>query len=114
MKCANFTVDTCSGRMNPLKDYAVITKILSDEEEDAPGNSDGNTLGDMQIKKPWLALLRAERNQTKDGRVYTVHYQAKDPSGNVANGTCKVSVPRNQGSPAVEGLPVYCVGPACL
>jgi hypothetical protein len=113
MDCANFTVDACSGRMNPLKDYGVITKVASDEEEDATGNSDGNTTGDIQIKKPWLALVRAERNQTKDGRVYTVYYQAKDPSGNVANGSCKVSVPRNQGNPAGDGPPLYCVGPAC-
>jgi hypothetical protein len=113
MDCAHFTVDACHGRLNPLKDYAVITKITSDEEEDIPGGSDGNTLGDMQIKKPWLALLRAERTAVRDGRVYTVHYQAKDPSGNIANGSCQVSVPKTQGGTAVEGPPVYCVGPGC-
>lgn len=113
MDCANFTVDACSGRLNPLKDYAVITKITSDEVEDAPGDSDGNTLGDMQIKKPWLALLRAERTTARDGRVYTVHYRVTDPAGNSANAFCKVTVPVVAGTLAVEGPPLYCVGPDC-
>jgi hypothetical protein len=113
MDCANFVVDACSGRLNPLKDHAVITKITSDEDEDLSGGNDGNTLGDMQIKKPWLALVRAERNSTLDGRVYTLHYQAKDADGNLATGSCKVGVPKNQNSTAVAGAPVYCVGPGC-
>jgi len=113
MDCAGHLVDACSGRLIPLKNYATITKITSDEEENIPGNSDGNTVGDMEIKKPWLALLRAERTTVRDGRVYTVHYQAKDPSGNVANSSCKVTVPIVAGSTAVEGPPLYCVGTDC-
>ncbi|HYV48375.1 MAG TPA: kelch repeat-containing protein [Myxococcaceae bacterium] len=113
MDCANFLVDACSGREIPLKDHAVITKITSDEVEDAPGGSDGSTLGDMVIKKPWLALLRAERDSTHDGRVYTIHYQATDPQGNHTNSLCKVTVPLTSGGTAIEGPPLYCVGPNC-
>jgi hypothetical protein len=104
MDCANFTVDACYGRLNPLKDYGVITYVTSDEPEDAPGGSDGNTTGDIQVKKPWLALVRAERDSQRDGRVYTLHYLATDPSGNVTPtaGACKVSIPRSSGSTAID------------
>jgi len=115
MDCANFTVDACKGRMNPLKDFGVITKITSDEPETGQGD---NTTGDMVIKKTWLSLLRAERRSNGDGRVYTIYYRTGDkpvlngqPDGNIATGSCKVTVPKN-GS-AVEGPPVYCVGPDC-
>jgi len=113
MDCANFLIDSCTGREIPLKDHGVITKITSDELEDAAGPSDGNTLGDMVIKKPWLALLRAERDTTHNGRVYTIHYRATDSSGNAVTSFCKVTVPVTSGVTAVEGPPLYCVGPNC-
>jgi hypothetical protein len=102
MDCANFAVDACSGRLNPLKDWGVITYVTSDEQDDAQGGSDGNTTGDIQVKKQWLALVRAERDTQKDGRVYTIHYVAKDNYGNIAPGTCKVGVPKNANNPAVD------------
>jgi len=113
MDCANFLVDACTGREIPLKDHAVITKISSDEKEDAPGPSDGSTLGDMVIKKPWLALLRAERDTNKDGRVYVIYYTASDLSGHTTPGVCRVFVPVTAGGTAVESPPDWCVGPNC-
>lgn len=104
MDCANFTVDACHGRLNPLNfNGGVITSVTADEPDDAPGNRDGATTGDVQIKKPWLALVRAERDTTRNGRVYTINYQVTDPSSNTATGaSCKVFVPVNQGSTAID------------
>jgi hypothetical protein len=68
----------------------------------------------MRIRRSWLAELRAERNTNRDGRVYTLHYTVTDPSGNAANGSCKVSVPRHSWNTAVDSGPSgYCVGPGC-
>jgi hypothetical protein len=113
MDCADFATDVCSGRLIPLKDYGIITHVTSDEPDNDPAsNADGNTTGDVQIKKPWLALVRAERDTRRNGRVYTLHYIPHDPSGNwnFANpGSCTVSVPLNQGTPAVNDTVKYCV-----
>jgi len=109
MDCAGHLNDSCGGKLVPLKDHGLITYVTSDEVADAPGGSDGNTPVDIVVKKPWLALLRAERNATLNGRVYTVHYLAGDPSGNMASASCKVSVPTTQNGTAIDSGPASCV-----
>ena len=63
----------------------VLTSIVSDELDDAVGNGDGNTAGDIQgavIGTPDFNFsLRAERAGSGDGRVYTVTYTATDACG---------------------------------
>jgi N-acetylneuraminic acid mutarotase len=120
MECAEHTFDACQGRLN-LHTNGVITYITSDEPENAPGNGDGNTSNDMQIKKPWLALLRAERNSAGNGRVYTVHYRVTDdltdPNARYADSSCKVYVPVQAGTPpdqvGDDTGSGYCVGSGC-
>jgi hypothetical protein len=120
MECAEHTFDACQGRLN-LHTNGVITYITSDEPENAPGNNDGNTSNDMQVKKPWLALLRAERNVLGNGRVYTVHYRVTDdlmdPNARTANGSCKVYVPAQAGTPwdqvGDDTGAGYCTGAGC-
>jgi len=77
----------------------VLASILSDEPEDAPGEADGATLHDVQgaaIGTPdFDFLLRAERSNTGDGRIYSVSYKATDASGNAIWTTRKVTVPSN-------------------
>jgi hypothetical protein len=116
MDCAGHSVDACWGFLN-LRTHGVITHITSDELENAPGNGDGNTSNDMQVKKPWLALLRAERNSSGNGRVYTVHYRvtddSTDPNARHADSSCKVYVPAQSGTPVGDDTPSasYCVEP---
>ena len=45
--------------------------------------------------------LRAERSGRGDGRVYTIAYTAKDPSGASCSGTVTVTVPHDKRGPAI-------------
>lgn len=76
----------------------VISKVTSDEPENANGNGDGNTENDIVITPDCKSLqVRRERAGGGDGRVYTVTLQVKDSSGNVATAVRKIYVP-NSGS----------------
>ena len=92
---------------------------VSSEPDDAVGNGDGSTRGDIRVRrsgavlassnaaptvfaapfdpsKDWLKL-RAERGNQGTGRNYTVTVSARDAAGNVATRTFTVRVPRHQG-----------------
>jgi hypothetical protein len=86
----------------------VFEQVTSDEADNAPGSTDGNTVNDIQIAADCKSVkLRAERDDTKDGRVYAVTLRVKDASGNTSRKVYKVSVPQRQGSgAAVQGNPV--------
>lgn len=109
--CAEHTMDACRGRLN-LRTNGFITHITSDEVD--------GTSNDMYVKKSWLALLRAERNSTGDGRVYTVHYRVvddlTDPNARYTDSFCKVYVPLQAGTPVDQvgddtSPASYCVEP---
>jgi hypothetical protein len=85
--------DTCDGYANA--NSGTILAISSDEPEDADGDVDGSTTGDVVITGASTFQVRAERRSDGDGRVYSVLFQLKDQSGNVRTGTCHVSVPLN-------------------
>jgi endo-1,4-beta-xylanase len=89
----------------------VITQVSSDELENAPGNSDGNTTNDIVIAAGCKSVrLRAERDSNRNGRVYTVTLRVRDASGNTTTKTAKVTVPRGQGiGAAVDDGPHYTV-----
>jgi hypothetical protein len=56
-----------------LINNVIIEKATSDEVENSPGPGDGNTLNDIVIAADCKSVqLRAERDGTKDGRVYLV------------------------------------------
>ena len=77
----------------------VLTSIVSDEPDDAVGNGDGNTIGDIQqaaIGVPDFHFrLRAERAGSGDGRVYTVTYTATDACGLNTAAAAIVRVPHH-------------------
>jgi hypothetical protein len=54
-----------------------------------------------------VARLRAERDKHGDGRVYTIFFTASDGKGGVCQGSVKVSVPREEDCPAVDGGAKY-------
>lgn len=77
----------------------VLSSVVSDEPDDAPGGGDGHTTGDIrgvQLGTPDLAFfLRAERLGSGDGRVYTATYTASDGSGNETAAADTVLVPHH-------------------
>lgn len=77
----------------------VLTSITSDEPDDAAGNGDGNTVGDIQGAAFGTAdfafRLRAERAGAGDGRVYTVTYTATDGCGLSTAASAEVIVPHH-------------------
>jgi len=86
--------DTCDGYA--LANNGTILSIYSDEPEDVPGGSDGNTLEDIVITGRNSFKLRAERQRDGDGRVYGVAFELKDQRGNVRSGLCQIRVPANE------------------
>lgn len=76
----------------------VISQVTSDEPENI-NSGDGNTVNDIVIANDCKSVnLRAERDGSKNGRVYTIYFEVKDSAGNVRTVTAKVSVPKSQGA----------------
>lgn len=102
--CAEIRWDNCDLDGLDIDLDGEITSISSDEPEDARGTGDGNTSDDIVITSATTFDLRAEREGTGDGRVYTVNYAVTDASGNRGTGSCTVSVPHDMsGRGAVDG-----------
>jgi hypothetical protein len=83
--------------------------------EDDNGNSDGRTCDDMDVVVGHSSVrLRAEREGTGDGRIYTLHYVVKTDEGVAAQSSCRVHVPHDQsGRGAVDSGVKFCVGDGC-
>jgi hypothetical protein len=75
-----------------------LLAITSNEPDN--GQGDGNTTGDIQGAAYGTDdrhfQLRAERSGNGNGRIYTVTYEARDASNNVAVRQAIVTVPHNQ------------------
>lgn len=92
----------------------VIAEVSSDELEDGP--ADGNTLNDIVIAADCKTVqLRAERQASGNGRVYTIKFKVSDSSGNTTYTTGQVKVPKaGAGGGAILGPgPGYTVVSAC-
>jgi hypothetical protein len=95
-------VDGCHTSLN--LNNVVIEKVTSDEPDNAPGGSDGNTTNDIVIAANCQSVqLRAERDETKNGRVYVITLRVKDAAGNVTRKDFKVNVPIGVNGTAVQG-----------
>jgi hypothetical protein len=68
------------------------TPVSSNEAEN--GTGDGDTSPDWEITGPLTANLRAERAGSGNGRVYTLTVACVDATGNAAQGTTTVTVPK--------------------
>jgi hypothetical protein len=88
--------DQCDGTA-----AVTLVSVTSSEPDDATGNDDGATTGDVQgaeIGAPDTeVLLRTERNGRGPGRIYTLTYQAVDRSGHATPGLATVTVPHDEG-----------------
>jgi len=106
--------DSCSSTLTVNDVY--INKITSDEPENI-NSGDGNTFNDMVIANDCRNFqLRAERDGSKNGRVYRIWFTVKDVAGNIGTASVKVTVPKSQGpnGGAIEDPPAYTVtNPNC-
>lgn len=92
--------DACDGYA--LVNNGTILSIYSDEPEDAAGDSDGSTTGDIVITGKSTFQVRAERQSDGDGRVYGVAFELKDQTGNARTGVCRIRVPTTDGGTATD------------
>jgi hypothetical protein len=72
----------------------VLLSVTSDESDNGLG--DGDMPDDIVILDDFNFELRAERDGTADGRVYTITYQATDSCGNTTIASVTVEVPHSQ------------------
>jgi hypothetical protein len=108
--CIASIVDQCDGALPPTA--GTILQVTSDEA--ANGDGSGNTAVDIVIVDGQTVQLRAERDSTGDGRVYTIFASFGDDDGNQTPITCKVQVPHDRkGTPAIDSGASYCVGQGC-
>jgi hypothetical protein len=86
--------DNCEGLS--LADL-MITGAVSNEPDNEIGVGDGNTVDDIVITPGGASvMLRAERQGTNSGRIYTVTLEVTDDWGNTAEGTVEVQVPHSK------------------
>ncbi|HEY4187744.1 MAG TPA: hypothetical protein VGP07_21890, partial [Polyangia bacterium] len=97
--------DLCAGPLN-VSDYARITRVTADEGGGVDGPWRGRADRRRAPPSPDIAIvgtnaveLRAARRPQGDGRLYTIFFEAQDPTGNTKTGSCHVSVPTVQGGP---------------
>jgi uncharacterized protein len=73
-----------------------LVSVTSNEPDNAAGGGDGNTTNDIVILDQDSFRLRAERDETGSGRVYTVTYRAADACDNTTTESATVTVPVRQ------------------
>ena len=104
---------TVSGATDPdAGDTATLVIDAVTQDEPLNGTGDGDTTPDAQLTSPLSnsVFLRAERNGQGDGRVYRVHFTARDTRGATCQGMVRVGVPHDQGKGAVpvdSAPPIY-------
>jgi hypothetical protein len=101
--CIEASVDLCDGT-------AVTSAIVGVTSDEAAGR--GKKGDDIAIAPDGASVqLRAERDGSGDGRVYTIFAVSSDDDGNVSRASCKVQVPHDEsGAAAVDSGVAYCVG----
>ena len=90
-----------------------LVSATSNEPDDAPGDADGNTADDVLVLDEDTLRLRAERDETRSGRVYTITYRVTDDCGNSATDSATVTVPLGPAAqPPAGHLPSASVAPS--
>ncbi len=103
--CGIQVVDACTGTVAPTIHQAQINCVTSDELDNAPTWTDGETVNDIVVTGPTTVRLRAEHDLASDGRVYTIHFKVFDTAGNMSIGTCPVRVRPAHCPPGGDGAP---------
>jgi hypothetical protein len=93
--CVTSVTDETSGQID-IDAVGTILSISSDEPEDTIGKGDGNTLDDIVILGNSTFKVRAEREGSGNGRVYTVTFKVADAAGNETVVSFYLGVPHDQ------------------
>jgi HYR domain-containing protein len=120
--CGIVLVDPCLGSISAENSGLQIESVTSDEPEDADGDGDGSTVADIRLVGPGTDKtlgplgttqvdLRAERQGSGNGRVYSIRYRlpATTELGGPSTVTCHVTVPQSLPRAAVDDGAVYTV-----
>jgi hypothetical protein len=79
----------------------LLVSVASSEPDDAPGDGDGRTTGDIEGAAGGIAdidfALRAERTGDGPGRSYEIVYRVTDASGHISSALALVTVPHDLG-----------------
>jgi hypothetical protein len=92
-----FVPVTVSAVSHDTCDPSPVCRIIGITSSESPtGGGSGNTSPDFAITGPLSANLRAERDGTGPGRIYTLTVQCTDHSGNSSQANTTVFVAHNQ------------------
>ena len=92
----------------------VIEKVTSDEVDNNSGGSDGNTINDIVIAANCKSVqLRAERDSSLNGRVYTITFHVRNSVGVTTTYQSKILIPKNIITPVVDSGPHLTVNSSC-
>jgi hypothetical protein len=96
------------GVTDPDGDPVTITITGIKQDEPVNGTGDGNFEPDGYVEGS-TAYVRAERDGARNGRVYTISFQASDDKGASCTGSVIVSVPKSmgKGGAAIDDGPMY-------
>jgi hypothetical protein len=75
----------------------VIEVTHNEDPHENTGVGDGHHAPDWLIEEDGTVWIRAERNGTGTGRIYTISVSAQDAAGNAAEAAVEVLVPHDQG-----------------
>lgn len=99
-----------NGKMTPFQilgvtdpDGDAISLAVTGIRQDEPVSAQG----DAVILADGSAMVRADRSNSGNGRVYTIEFQASDGNGGVSPGVVKIPVPRDFNRAAVDEGPIY-------
>jgi hypothetical protein len=105
---SDFVISLEDNCVDPTLDDVLIRLVTSDEPEN--GNGDGNTLNDIVIASEGKSvMLRNENQSSGNGRVYTVHHEVADASGNLTTEPFQVHVINDKKGQAIDDGAVYSV-----
>ncbi len=74
--------------------FLTVSSVIQDEPVQESGTGSGNTAPDASLQP---LAVRAERDGSGNGRVYTIAFTADDARGGACVGTVRVCVPHDQG-----------------
>jgi hypothetical protein len=97
-----------TGVVDPQGDAVTVAVTSVTSDEPTSGLGDGDSSPDAVIQGDSV-LLRAERWDAGDGRVYTVHFTATDANGESCTGSVRAGVPKSmkKGSTALDSGQAY-------
>src|SRR5205085_3044559 len=100
-----FRLVTVSGATDPDGDTVTLTITGVTQDEPLTGKGDRTSPDASAGPSPNQVNLRAERQNSGNGRVYRISFTTSDARGGTCSGTATVGVPKKNGVPAVDSAP---------